>query len=51
MIQSVWLFTVTIEIDGCQVHQDCYGTSNEKIWLIQSQSINSVTKVVESWSY
>ena len=50
MMTTAWLGTVTIEIDGCKITQDCYGTSEESILLIDSKSYHCITEVVESWS-
>ncbi len=51
MIESTWLSSVVIVDGSCQVICDIYGTSNEKVWIIQSLSKNSVTRVIDSWSY
>ena len=51
MITTVWLNSIIITIQDKKVTIDCYGTSNEKVFIIQSRSYHGITDVIDAWSY
>lgn len=50
MIQIVWLNSTIIKIQKAKIIIDCYGTSNERTFIIQSKSYCRITDVVDAWS-
>lgn len=50
MITSVWLNGITIVLEDTRVCIDCYGSSNDKIFIIESVSYQSTTEVIDAWS-